>query len=63
MGLFWDLLQQSQIEMQSSSTESLEERVATLESQLGEMRADQRKLLEVLETHSDRDINRDGNIG
>ena len=32
MGLFWDLIQQSQISEQRSSTESLEERVRDLET-------------------------------
>ena len=63
MGLFWDLVQQSQIIEQSSVSESLEERVTALESQLQETRALQHQLLKHLETHFGRDIDGDGHVG
>jgi hypothetical protein len=56
MGLFWDLIQQSQISDQENATQSLEERVASLETQLYETRILQRRLLEVLEKHFNRDL-------
>jgi hypothetical protein len=47
MGLFWDLIQHSQISNQRESHESLEERV---------------RYLETLETHFGRDIDGDGRV-
>ena len=63
MGLFWDLIQQSQISQQRSSTESLEERVRNLESDLREMKQIQLRLLQTLEDHFGRDIDGDGRVG
>jgi len=63
MGLFWDLLQQSQISSQSSATQSLEDRVASLEGQLHETQRLQRHLIEILEKHFDSDIDGDGRVG
>jgi len=63
MGLFWDLIQQSQISEQKHASQSLEERVTALETQLCETRTLQRRLLEILETHFDRDIDGDGRVG
>ena len=63
MGLFWDLMQQSQISEQTSATQSLEERVAALETQLDETRRLQHRLLEILEQHFNRDIDGDGKVG
>jgi hypothetical protein len=63
MGLFWDLLQQSQISEQSGKHESLEERVRDLESELRDMKRIQLRLLETLEAHFGRDLNDDGRIG
>jgi polyhydroxyalkanoate synthesis regulator phasin len=34
MGLFWDLIQQSELDEQKGKADSLEERVATLENEL-----------------------------
>ncbi len=62
MGLFWDLMQQSQIFEQNNATQSLGDRVAVLESRLRKTEQLQRRLLEVLETHFDRDIDGDGKI-
>lgn len=62
MGLFWDLMQQSQISEQQSHGESLEQRVAGLEQQLYEMRQIQQRLLQTLEQHFGKDIDGDGRI-
>ena len=62
MGLFWDLIQQSQISQQRDRAESLEERVRNLERDLGEMKQIQRRLLETLEQHFGRDIDGDGHV-
>jgi hypothetical protein len=63
MGLFWDLIQQSQISTQRTATSSLDERVARLESQLREMQQVQLSLLKTLEKNFGRDIDGDGKIG
>ena len=63
MGLFWDLLQQSQISEQQSSTAGLESRVSALETELRRTQELQRRLLEILESHFDRDIDGDGTVG
>jgi len=63
MGLFWDLIQQSQISDQQQVASSLEQRVMTLEKELKATRALQRRLLELLEEHFDQDINGDGTVG
>ena len=62
MGLFWDLIQQSQISEQENATNSLAERVAALETQLCETRKLQRRLLEILEEHFNRDLDGDGKV-
>jgi hypothetical protein len=63
MGLFWDLIQQSQISTQQSATSSLEERVARLETQLREMQQVQVSLLKTLEKNFGRDLDGDGQVG
>ena len=63
MGLFWDLLQQSQISDQKSTARSLEQRVAALEANLYETQRLQRHLLEILERHFNADLDGDGKIG
>ena len=63
MGLFWDLIQQSQISQQRSSTESLEQQVRALETQLQEVKQIQLRLLQTLEDHFGRDIDGDGRVG
>ena len=63
MGLFWDLIQQSQISNQREEHDSLEERVRDLEAELREMKRIQLRLLETLEAHFGRDLNDDGRIG
>jgi cell division protein FtsB len=62
MGLFWDLIQQSQISQQRTSTESLDQRVQTLETQVRELKQIQLRLLETLEQHFGRDLDGDGRV-
>lgn len=63
MGLFWDLVQQSEIEEQKGKAESLEERVNLLETELQKTKDLLLKTLKVLEERSGTDINEDGQIG
>ena len=63
MGLFWDLVQQSQISDQRHRADSLEERVAWLEEELHHTRELLFKTLKVLEEHSGQDIDGDGRVG
>ena len=63
MGLFWDLIQQSELEEQKGKAESLEERIVQLEAELEKTKALLLKTLKVLEQRSGTDINNDGQIG
>lgn len=63
MGLFWDLIQQNEIEEQKGKAESLEERVKELETELSSTKALLLKTLHILEKSSGQDINDDGQIG
>jgi hypothetical protein len=63
MGVFWDLIQQSQISEQRSASQSLEARVAALENGLREVRQVQMRMLEILETHFQQDLDDDGQVG
>jgi len=63
MGLFWDLVQQSQIGEQRERATSLEARVAALEAQVGETRRLLTALLRHLEEHFGKDIDRNGTVG
>jgi hypothetical protein len=63
MGLFWDLIQQSQISEQHSRAANLEDRVAQLEAELNQTKQSIRDLLTILEKHFGEDINKDGKIG
>ncbi len=63
MGLFWDLMQQSQIKDQQRKSESLETRVANLERELRDTRTTLHDLVVILERHFGQDIDRDGRIG
>ena len=62
MGLFWDLIQQSQISSQQSHTESLGERVRDLERELREVKQIQLRLLQTLEQHFGKDLDGDGRV-
>ena len=63
MGLFWDLMQQSQISEQREHAASLEQRVNRLERDLERQQQLLSKLVQTLETHFGEDIDRDGRIG
>ncbi|WP_339756411.1 hypothetical protein [uncultured Winogradskyella sp.] len=63
MGLFWDLIQQSELDEQKGKADSLEERVKTLENELTKTKELLLKTLKVLEERSGEDINDDGEIG
>jgi len=63
MGLFWDLIQQGQIDKQRNRASTLEDRVAELESRLGSTQQLLRLLLERLEKELGEDIDKDGSVG
>lgn len=63
MGIFWDLIQQSQIHDQKSKAETLEIRVRNLERELYQTREILIKTLKILEEQTGMDINGDGKIG
>jgi len=63
MGLFWDLIQQSQISQQRDKSWSLERRVEGLERELDATRRLLQQLLSRLETQVGEDIDGDGRIG
>ena len=50
MGLFWDLIQQSEIEKQKGKAESLEERILVLENELDKTKSLLLKTLKGLRT-------------
>lgn len=63
MGIFWDLLQQDELEKQQEQANSVEERVKFLEEDLANTKALLKKTLIVLETHLSKDIDGDGKAG
>ena len=63
MGLFWDLMQQSQISTQRQRAESIEERVARLEDENRRMQGLLRDLIARLEERFGEDIDGDGRVG
>ncbi len=63
MGLFWDLVQQSQIQDQQDQADDLEQRVANLEHELRITKELLIKTLEALEEHTGQDIDGDGQVG
>mgnify|MGYP000356747717 CR=1 FL=1 len=63
MGLFWDLIQQSQIEEQNTKAASIEQRVVFLEEELKKTRELLQKTLTILEAQVGKDIDGDGRIG
>ena len=63
MGLFWDLIQQSQISKQSNRAATLEQRVGNLENELFETRQTLHQLIQVLEKEFGKDIDGDGKVG
>lgn len=63
MGLFWDLIQQSQISNQQSRSTTHEARIARLEKELEDTQNLLLKLLDRLETHFGKDFDGDGRVG
>ncbi len=63
MGIFWDLIQQDELQKQEDKAKSLEERVNQLETELTKTRELLRKTLLALETHIAKDIDGDGKLG
>ena len=63
MGIFWDLIQQSEIEKQSEKANTLEDKINLLETELTNTKDLLRKTLIALEKHLGKDIDRDGKIG
>jgi hypothetical protein len=63
MGIFWDLLQQDELEKQKEQASGLEERVELLEVELANTKVLLKKTLIALETHLVKDIDGDGKMG
>jgi hypothetical protein len=63
MGMFWDLIQQSEIEEQKDKAVSLEQRVLFLEEELEKTRLLLIKTLRILEEQIGKDIDGDGKLG
>ena len=63
MGIFWDLMQQDELEKQEEKANSIEERVTILEAELDATRSLLKKTLVALETHLVKDIDQDGKVG
>jgi hypothetical protein len=63
MGLFWDLLQQGDIDDQGKKLGTLEDRVAQLESELKDTRRVLRELISRLERNLRVDLDSDGRLG
>lgn len=63
MGIFWDLVQQDELNKQEKKAKGLEERIEQLETDLATTRELLRKTLVALEEHLSRDIDGDGKTG
>lgn len=63
MGIFWDIMQQDELEKQGKKAQNLEERIADLEAKLDATRSLLKKTLVALEEHLSRDIDGDGKTG
>ncbi len=63
MGIFWDLLQQDELEKQQEQADSVEDRVKLLEEELASTKVLLKKTLIALETHLVKDIDGDGKTG
>ena len=63
MGLFWDLLQQSQISEHRDHAQSLEARVDRLERENDRLATVLREVIGRLEKHVGVDLDQDGRIG
>lgn len=63
MGIFFDLMQQEELEKQQEQADTLEDRVELLEAELKKTRDLLFKTLQVLEEHVGKDIDGDGVMG
>jgi len=63
MGLFWDLIQQSQISEQRDTTATLDARVERLERDLHHTNEVLHRLVVLLEEQYGQDLDQDGKIG
>jgi hypothetical protein len=63
MGLFWDLMQQSQISQQREQASSLEMRVRYLEAELRDTKRILHEVIAILEKEYGRDLDGDGRVG
>lgn len=63
MGIFWDLIQQNEIQEQSKKAKNLEERVLLLEQELKDTKIVLKKTLIALENYLEKDIDGDGKLG
>ncbi len=63
MGIFWDLMQQNEIQEQGKKADNLEERISVLESELKETKIVLKKTLIALENYLEKDIDGDGKLG
>ena len=63
MGIFWDLMQQNELEKQQEQADTIEGRVDILENELAKTRELLTKTLHALETHLGKDIDGDGDVG
>ena len=63
MGLFWDLMQQSQISEHRERATSVEARVARLEQEVDQLSELLRQVISRLERHVGTDLDKDGRVG
>lgn len=63
MGLFWDLLQQNQIDKTQRQAATLEERVRALETELRQTQQTLHEVIRRLESSVGKDLDQDGRIG
>jgi len=63
VGLFWDLMQQSQISEHKERADSLEDQVMRLENELLRTRCLLHKVIVTLENEFGKDIDGDGRVG
>ncbi len=63
MGLFWDLMQQSQISEQRGKADNLDARVRQLEGELQRVQRTLHDLVVLLEERFGEDIDGDGKVG
>lgn len=63
MGIFWDLMQEDELEKQKEQASSVEERVKILEEEMANTKALLRKTPVAIETHLVKDIDGEGKTG